>query len=144
MIDPPSAPMQPHFFPKTLKSATLSWTPPNDSLCVSSYRIVVNNITKGNVLSPYNTITNTTSMTLSDLTQGADYSFTVAGVDAGGRVGEKSDLSNNVTLDSWSYKNLTSLVCICIHANLCTCVYTCKQRKVLWTQIRTFIQTYKH
>ena len=103
ITDLPSAPMQPHFLPKTLSSATLSWTPPTNSLCVSSYRIIVNNITKGNALPPYNTTTNTTSMTVSDFTQGTEYSFTVAGVDAGGRVGEESVPSNIVTLDSESY-----------------------------------------
>ena len=39
-------------------------------------------------------------MTVSDLIQGAEYSFTVAAVDTSGRVGEKSVTSNVVTLDS--------------------------------------------
>ena len=38
-------------------------------------------------------------MTVSDLTQGANYTFTVAGVDAGGRVGENSMQSKILTLD---------------------------------------------
>ena len=39
-------------------------------------------------------------MTVSDLTQGAEYSFTVVGVDAEGRVGENSVSSTIVKLDS--------------------------------------------
>ena len=39
-------------------------------------------------------------MIVSDLTQGVEYSFTVAGVDAGGRVGEECVTSNELTLDS--------------------------------------------
>ena len=39
-------------------------------------------------------------MTVSDLTQGAEYFFTVAGVDAGGRVGVHSVSSAIVKLDS--------------------------------------------
>ena len=39
-------------------------------------------------------------MTVSDLTQGAEYSFTVAGIVAGGTVGEESVLAQVITLDS--------------------------------------------
>ena len=38
-------------------------------------------------------------MTVSDLTQGADYLFTVAGIDAEGRVGEYSALSEILMFD---------------------------------------------
>ena len=38
-------------------------------------------------------------MTLCDLTQGAEYSFDVAGIDTGGRVGESSLSSEFITLD---------------------------------------------
>ena len=44
-------------------------------------------------------------MTVSDLTQGADYSFTVAGVNAEGRVGEESVPLN--------WLHLTVSVCNC-------------------------------
>ena len=44
--------------------------------------------------------TNTTSMTVSNLTQGAEYSFTVAGVNAEVRVGEESVPSELATLDN--------------------------------------------
>ena len=54
---------------------------------------------EGNVFSPYNTSTNRTSITVSGLTQGAEYFFTVAEIDAEGRVGEESSSYNNVTLD---------------------------------------------
>ena len=69
-------------------------------MCVSSYIITLINITEGNTSYTYNTITNTTNLTVSDLTQGAEYSFTVAGVDTGGRVGEKSVLAQAITFDS--------------------------------------------
>ena len=39
-------------------------------------------------------------MTVSDLTQGAEHLFTVAGIDVGGRVGESSNSSTIVKLDS--------------------------------------------
>ena len=39
-------------------------------------------------------------MTVSDLTQGAEYSFTVAGIDTGGRVGEESMAAKAITLAS--------------------------------------------
>ena len=103
-LDPPSAPLQPKFFPKTLTSAILFWISPTDSVCDSRYIIHLNNILEGNASYVHNTTTNATNMTVSDLTQGAEYSFTVAGVDAGGRVGEESDSSNIVTLDGESYK----------------------------------------
>ena len=38
----------------------------------------------------YNTATNTTSMAVSDLSQGAEYSYTVAGINSGRIVGESS------------------------------------------------------
>ena len=38
-------------------------------------------------------------MTVSSLIQGAEYYFTVVGIDAGGRVGEDSALSERLTLD---------------------------------------------
>ena len=38
-------------------------------------------------------------MTVSDLTQGVEYSFTVAGVDTGNRLGEESLSSDKLNLD---------------------------------------------
>ena len=97
LIGPPSAPLSPSFSPQSLTSVDLSWTA-IDADCVVKYTIIVTNITT-NENYAYNTPTNTTSMTVFDLTQGAEYSFTVAGVDAEGRVGEKSVTSENITLD---------------------------------------------
>ena len=99
-LDPPNAPLQPNFDPQSLTSAVLSWIPPIDFLCVTSYILNLTNVTEGNVSYSYNTTTNTTSMTVSDLTQGAEYFFNVAGVDAEDRVGESSNSSSNVMLDS--------------------------------------------
>ena len=101
--DPPSAPLYPEFLPQSLSSAVLSWTPPADFMCASSYIITLINITEGNTSYTYNTTTNTTNLTLSDLTQGAEYSFTVAGVDEGGRVGEMSALARTITFHSELY-----------------------------------------
>ena len=44
--------------------------------------------------------TNTTSTVVSDLTQGTEYSFTVAGVDIEGRVGEESVSAQAITMDN--------------------------------------------
>ena len=99
-LDPPSAPQKLTFSATSLTSAVLSWNSPAESLCVTSYRVYLSNITEGYVSYAYDTATNTTSMTVTDLTQGAEYSFTVAGMDAGGRVGDISNSSNSVKLDS--------------------------------------------
>ena len=97
--DLPSPPLSPEFFPQSLNSAFLSWIPPNNSTCIISYTVSLINVTEGNVPYVYNTTTNTTNMTVSDLTQGADYSFTVAGISSRGRVGNSSVLSELITLD---------------------------------------------
>ena len=95
----PSAPPSPEFLPESFTSVVLAWSSPTDYVCIISYTIALTNITKGNTLYTYNTTTNTTSLTLSNLIQGTEYSFTVAGVDTGGRVGEKSVPSEELTLD---------------------------------------------
>ena len=97
-LGPPSAPLSPSFSPQSLTSVVLSWTP-HDSDCVVKYTTTLTNTTEGNVSYTYNTTTNTTSMIVSDLTQGADYSFTVAGIDTGSRVGEESVASKILTFD---------------------------------------------
>ena len=99
-LGPPSSPMGLKFFPQSLTSAVISWTPPNDCLCITDYVIYFKNITEGNRTYIYNTTTNTTSMTVSHLTQGAEYSFSVSGVDAKGGIGKKSMSADTVTLDS--------------------------------------------
>ena len=47
-------------------------------------------------------------MTVSDLIQGAEYSFSVAGVDAKGGIGKKNMSADSITLDS-EWKMLQSL-----------------------------------
>ena len=100
-LGPPFAPSNPEFLAESLTSVVLSWTPPTDFTCVTIYTVsfTCTNVTDGNASYSYNTTTNTTSMTVSDLTQGAEYSFTVAGIDTGGRMGEES-ASATIKLDS--------------------------------------------
>ena len=95
---PPSAPLNPSFSPQSLSSVVLSWTP-NDADCVIEYAIILTNLTEGNASYGYNTTTSTTSITVSDLTQGAEYSFSVAGIDGVGRVGEASVSSERLIID---------------------------------------------
>ena len=97
-LGPPSTPLSPAFSPQSLTSAVLSWTP-NYADCVVKYTITLSNITEGNVSYTYNTATDTTSVTVSDLTQGATYSFFVAGVDTLGSVGEESVSSETLIFD---------------------------------------------
>ena len=97
-LGPPSAPLSPSFSPQSLSSVVLSWTP-SDADCVVKYIITLTNITEWNASYVYNTTINTTSMTVSDLTQGVEYSFTVAGIDEEGRVGEASASSERLTFD---------------------------------------------
>ena len=84
----------------------LFWTP-IDADCVQKYTITLTNITEGNASYVYNTTTNTTNITLSDLMQRAEYTFTVAGVDAEGRVGERSPPSEHFTFDGKKSHNLS-------------------------------------
>ena len=66
------------------------------------------NITEENMTYTYSTTANATSLTtpnktsltLSDLVQGANYSFTVTGIDTYGRLGEESLPSDVVAFDS--------------------------------------------
>ena len=100
ILEPIAAPSQAKFTPKSVTAAILSWIPPTDSLCVTSYTLNLTNVIKENASYTYHTTTNTTSMTVSNLTKGAEYSFTVAGVDAEGREGESSNSSSSFMLDS--------------------------------------------
>ena len=99
---PLSAPLSPELelIPLSPTSAVLFWLPPNDSACVTSYTITLTNVTEGSVSYTYNTTTNATNMTVTDLTQAVEYIFIVAGVDTGGRAGEESVPSKAITLDS--------------------------------------------
>ena len=144
--------MNPAFTFHSFSHTVLSWTSPTDSLCITNYTITLTNITEGNVVYVYNTTINTTSMTVSDFTQGAEYSFTVAGVDAGDRIGEKSVPSDVVTVDGKNMKansfenmlyysrnidillscpsmsmcvNVFMYLCIRLHASMGICVCVC-------------------
>ena len=86
--------------PQSLSHAVLSWNSPLNSCLVISYIIALTNVTDGNATYTYNTTTNTTSMTLSGLTKGAEHFFTVAAMDSEGRVGEESVHSKVVIDDS--------------------------------------------
>ena len=103
-----SPPLSPDILPQSLTSAFLSWIPSNNSACIISYTVSLINVTEGTVPYVYNTTTSTTNMTVSDLTQGAQYSFTVAGITTQGRVGTSSALAELVTLDGqWCPVNIT-------------------------------------
>ena len=84
----------------SISNAVLSWTHPNNSICVTSYILTLTNVTEGNVSYVYNASSNATSLNVTDLNQGAEYSFSVAGVDAGDRIGEISAPSDFITVDS--------------------------------------------
>ena len=73
-----------------------------ESLCIAIYNVTFTKITVENTSYTYiyNTSTNVTSITMSNLTIGEKYFFTVAGVDAEGRVGEDSVPSQIVTFES--------------------------------------------
>ena len=70
-LDPPSAPLYPKFLAQPTSSGVLIWTPPADFICVSSYIVDLINITEQNTEYIYNATTDTTNLTLSDLTRGA-------------------------------------------------------------------------
>ena len=76
----------------SMASVLLSWSPPvsSDTSCPpATYTITV---TASLFLDPavMNTTDAVTNKAVSNLTQGQNYSFFVAGVDAGGRVGDNS------------------------------------------------------
>ena len=104
-LDPPSPPLSPQIMILSFSQVVLSWDPPLNSSCLNSYAIMLTNITAMNASYTYYTTTNTTSMTVSDLTQGATYSFSVVGIDSGERVGEESVPSEAVTFDSKAFSN---------------------------------------
>ena len=92
--------MNPRLLPQSLTSATLSWTASNDSICVTGYIAILINVAEENVSQVHNVTANATNIIVSELTHGVEYSFTVAGVDTGGRVGKSSVSSESVILDS--------------------------------------------
>ena len=88
----------------SVTSVLLVWSPPptTDSSCppvryfvtITSASLCLNPLVMNTTYT-----TNVTSKTVSGLTQGMEYSFTVVGMDAGDRVGENSAPSN-ITMDS--------------------------------------------
>ena len=76
------------------------------------YTITLTNVTEGNVPYIFNTTTNTTNITVSDLSPGAEYYFSVAGIDTGGGVGAESVPSNTLMLDSECYNKKQQSRCI--------------------------------
>ena len=73
-----------------------------ESLCIAIYNVTFTKITVENTsyTNMYSTTANVTSITMSNLTIGEKYFFTVAGVDAEGREGEDSVPSQIVTFES--------------------------------------------
>ena len=101
--DTPSAPDDVTLSDVSANSVLLSWSPPlaSDISCPpATYNLTA--IEANFFLDPevINT-TNSTAInkTMSNLTQGLEYSFSVAGVDAGGRVG-KNSVPTYIILDS--------------------------------------------
>ena len=99
IIGPPSAPISPKIIPRSPVLVDLSWIATSGSLCVSYYVINLTNITEGTVSYTYKTTSNSTTLQVTNLIQGADYSFTVSGVDNINRTGEESVPSELLTFD---------------------------------------------
>ena len=78
---PPSAPMCPKISPQSPVSLGLFWVAPSDTHCIANYIITLTNITEGNASFMYETASNSTSLAISGVTEGAAYFFTVARVD---------------------------------------------------------------
>ena len=94
IIGPPSNPMKLRFLALSFTSATLYWMPPNDSPnCVHSYTILVNESSLQATFnsSVYNT--SSTSLNVTGLSRGVEYTFTVTGRDRAGREGESAEMS---------------------------------------------------
>ena len=103
----PSAPVDVSASALSVTSVLLSWSPPptGDTSCPPvTYTITIT--AANSSLNPQliNTTNTTTNKIVPVLTQGVKYYFTVAGVDAGGRMGEKSICSDAITFDSESLK----------------------------------------
>ena len=97
-VGPPSAPLGPIISPQSITVAILLWAHPSPSLRITRYIITLTNITEGNVSNVYSTVSSETSVEIHHLTQEAEYSFTVAGVDTENRIREESAPSEELTL----------------------------------------------
>ena len=94
----PSAPTPCGFRAESFTSATLMWTPPTDvPLCVHNYTV---HVFTGNSEDEdtHSTANNITSITVTGLNHGVEYSFTVAAQDSAGRSGNISQ-PRRFTLD---------------------------------------------
>ena len=86
----------------TTGSANLSWTASTDNIAVTYYKVFVNGIFSRN--------SSTNSVTVSGLTQGTNYNFSVAAVDGAGNVSPQSNIVNGTTLvDNEAPTNPTNL-----------------------------------
>ena len=82
------------FLALSFTSAILSWMPPNDSPnCVHNYTILVNESSLQATInsSVYNT--SSTSLNVTGLSRGVEYTFIVTGRDRAGREGENEEMS---------------------------------------------------
>ena len=117
----PSTPVDATLSAVSVTSVLLSWKPPptsNTSCPPATYTITVTATSSSQHPVVINTTGATTSMTVPGLTQGLEYSFTVAGVDAGGRMGGKSLSSDAITIDSESPQTILLvhfLIRFCLH-----------------------------
>ena len=75
--------------PSTSSSAVLSWSPPVVHHCVVNYTVLL--ITTNRTLT-----TNTTSVTIDNLTVGINYSFAVVATDNIGRQGSPTSVMNYI------------------------------------------------
>ena len=91
-------------WPVSVNSVQIIWIPPpstNSSCPPFAYIITIKtaNLSLNSTLINTTNITNVANKTVYDVAQGLWYSFTVAGVDAGGRVGDNS-VPSQVNFDS--------------------------------------------
>ena len=91
-------------------SASLSWSPSTDNIGVTYYKIFVNGVFHSN--SP------TRTATVSGLSQGTTYNFTVAAADAAGNVSPQSNTVTGTTLtDNEAPSNPTNLSVVSVGTN---------------------------
>ena len=81
----------------------VSWSPPlNSSQCIDHYVV---SIVNGNTISNKNTSNSSTTLVITQLIQGMNYSFSVTGVDRAERTGEESETARIIMdgecIDYW-------------------------------------------
>lgn len=98
----PSAPVDVSIIAVSVTSVLVLWKPPStsDTSCPpATYSITITTAYLGLHQMVINTTDSTLNQIVNGLAQGLEYTLTVAGVDAGGRVGEHS-APLNITMDS--------------------------------------------